>query len=81
MSRFFKNGGKIKTLIAVMGFVIGFGTAYNRSLLFCGNIVRDVRETKAWKAETVPQLTAMNENIIKICQALNIEPTRAKDVR
>ena len=76
-----RNGGRIKTLIAIAGFVIGFGTAYNRSLLFCGNLVRDVRELKTWKYETSPQLAAMNENIIKLCQKLDVRPTRPSDVR
>jgi hypothetical protein len=74
--RFFINGGSLKIIITILSFIAGFMLAYTRSVIWGVNLYRDVQDLKEFKCKTEPVLEAMQENIIRMCERLGIEPVR-----
>jgi len=74
--RFWLNGGKIKVIVSVLSFIIGFFLAYTRSIVWGVNLYRDIQDLKAFKYKTEVVLEALQENVIRLCEKQGIEPVR-----
>jgi hypothetical protein len=74
--KFWVNGGKIKVIITIISFITGFMLAYTRSIIWGVNLYRDVKDLMEFRCKTEPVLEAMQENIIRMCERLGIEPVR-----
>jgi thiaminase len=72
--KFWVNGGEIKVVITIISFITGFVLAYTHSIIWGVNLCRDMKDLKEFRSETGPLLEAMQENIVRMCERLGIEP-------